>query len=160
MPAYKTLPEVTPFYPTTPGDWSVVPATVQQALDDLAGTPSSGGGLSTPYACPIGVAVGEAVYLSGADAVDQAKADSVSTMPAIGLVASKPSAVRCIVRYNEEMGGLAGLSPTATYYVSETTAGAITATAPSAIGQVIQRVGVARSATRIVVLIDRDFDVL
>lgn len=120
-----------------------------------------GSGVSTtPYACPAGVAVGDVVYLTGSDAVDKASSASVATVPAIGFVAAKPTPTTCVVRYHDEQSGFLGLTPGATYYVSPTTAGAITAVAPGLLGQVIQRVGFARNPTTMVVFVDRDFDVL
>lgn len=118
-------------------------------------------GLSSLYACPAAVAVNDAVYLTGADAVDQAEANSVATMPVIGLVAFKPTPITCIIRYHDEQAGFAGLTPGATYYVSDSVPGGISTTAPvGPPGYVIQRVGFARNATTLVVFIDRDFDVL
>jgi len=122
-----------------------------------------GSGVSTaPYTCPATVAVNDVVYITGSDAVDKALATSVATMPAVGFVVAKPSPTTCILRYHDEQTGFAGLTPGATYYVSDTVPGGISTAAPVAPppGHVIQRVGFARNPTTLVVFIDRDFDVL
>lgn len=122
--------------------------------------PGGGGGtaaiLSGVYSCPAGVAVRDAVYLTGADAVDQADSDDSLKQPLIGVVDSKPSAVTCIVAYYGEVTGFAGLTPGATYYLG-TTPGTITTTAPSTPGNIVQRMGFARNATTLVVMTDRDW---
>jgi len=109
------------------------------------------------YACPITVLVNDVVYLSAADAVDRADATSIATMPAIGFVASKPTPTTCTLRYYGELGGFA-LIPDETYFV-DTVPGAIVieAFAPSAPGNIDQKVGFSRNATTLVVQVDRDF---
>jgi len=126
------------------------------------GPPGPPGGLSSPYSCAPGVAVLDAVYLTGADTVGQALANGVATMPVIGIVASKPTPITCIIRYHDEQAGFVGLAPGATYYASDVTPGAISLAAPVSPppGHVIQRVGFARSTTTLVVFLDRDIDVL
>ncbi len=110
------------------------------------------------YACPTTVAVGNVVYLSGADTVDQADADSASTMIAIGFVIDKPTTTSAVVQYGGEYAGFVGLTPGETYFVS-TVAGAIVLSSdgnyPTAAGSVVQEVGFARSATTLVIDISR-----
>lgn len=116
--------------------------------------------ISTTYNCPPTVAVNDVVYLSAADTVDKADADVPSTQePLIGMVLSKPTAVTAIVQYYGEMPGWGGLTPGATYYLTDV-AGVISDVAPTATGKIVQRVGFARSATILVVMVDRDYQVL
>lgn len=144
--------------------WNTVSHTVRvfdgSAWTGLTGsgsTPVADSGLSqTAYACPSGLTVNEAVYLAGADQVGRADANNASAVPAIGLVASKPTTTTCIVRYAGEQGGFSGLTPGATYFLSET-AGQIAASPPTATGSVIQEVGFARNATTLMVEVDRDY---
>ena len=125
--------------------------------------PGGGGGVASAvqgtYTCPAGVAVLDAVYLSGAGAVDLADADDVSKQPLIGIVDSKPGATTAIVTYYGEVSGFVGLTPGDTYYLS-ITPGQITNVAPVNPGEIVQRIGFAKSATVLVVMVDRDWTVL
>lgn len=137
-------------------------ALTNDGAGNLTWTPSGAGSTSavvsaTAYNCPIGVVVGDAVYLSAADTVDKADADDASKQPLIGFVISKPTAVTCVVQYHGEMAGvLAGLTPGATYYLTATP-GVISTVAPTVSGNIVQKVGFARNATTLVVFVDRDF---
>jgi hypothetical protein len=96
--------------------------------------------------------VGDAVYLSAADTVKQAKANSTSTMPAIGIVTSlADNGTKCRVamlgQAGELQNTLSGLTAGAAYYVSAADAGKLVTTAPSSVGEIVQAVGVARSTT-------------
>ena len=108
------------------------------------------------YTCDSGLAVRDAVYLSGADAVAKADADGSGTQPLIGFVSSKPTATTCIVKYSGELGGFTGLTTGVNYYLSETP-GEITTTAPSSSGSIVQKVGFARNTTTLVIFVDRDY---
>lgn len=101
------------------------------------------------YTCPMAAQVRDAVYLSGAGAVDIADATNRSKMPAIGFIASKPTATTCILQDEDELSGFVGLTPGAIYYADPTTPGGITTTKPDPIvdGHVAQQVGIAKSAT-------------
>lgn len=106
-----------------------------------------------PYACPAGVAVGDAVYITGADAVDKADASAIGTSPAFGLVRFKPSTTECIVQSSGEMDVFAGLTAGDTYYLSASTPGGITNVTPGN-GETVQPLGFARNGTTLFVLID------
>lgn len=108
------------------------------------------------WTCPAGVAVNDAVYVSGSGACDTADADDASKQPLIGVVVSKPTAFTCIVQYYGEVPGFVGLVPNTTYYLS-VTPGQITSTPPAAPGSIIQRIGFAKTATVLVLLVDRDY---
>lgn len=102
--------------------------------------------VSDIYSCPISLAVNDAVYISGINAVDKADANGSGTYPAIGFIESKPTTTQAIVKFIGELGGFSGLVAGTTYYLSET-AGGITATAPTAIGTSVQVLGEARDTT-------------
>lgn len=107
--------------------------------------------VSETYDCPSTVAVRDVVYLSGAGTVDKARADSAATMPAIGVVLSKPSSTTCVVKAMDSVDGFTGLTADTLQYVSPTTAGALTETAPTTAGQLVQQVGFSRNTTTLVV---------
>jgi hypothetical protein len=111
--------------------------------------------VSSVYSCPSGVSVGDAVYLSAADTVDQADADDLTKIPCIGVVISKPTSTSCQVQYYGELSGFAGLAPGGTIYLAKT-AGALTQVAPTAVGDVVQRIGFARSTTVAVLQITQE----
>ena len=96
-----------------------------------------------------GLAVGEAVYVSADDTVTKAKADSISTMPGIGVV-SKTSPLEITVV--GKVTGLTGIVAGSVYYISQTTPGVLTTTPPSLSTHVIQSVALGLNTTTIVVL--------
>jgi len=109
------------------------------------------------YNCSAGVNVGDAVNCDAADTVEKADASVIGDRPVIGIVHSKPTATTCYVQYYGECALFSGLTPQATYYLSDTTPGGITTTAPTAQGSIVQEVGFARNATTLVILIDPDY---
>lgn len=84
--------------------------------------------------CSSDTIVGDAVYVSGNDLVAPAKADSLMTMPALGIVVRKTSSTHCFVRRLAETTVFSGLTPGASYRISELIAGSITSDAPPAPG--------------------------
>jgi hypothetical protein len=118
------------------------------------------------YNCPMDVLINQLVYVYADDAVKQANASAAAGGPgtptpnaAIGFVRSKPSTTTCIVQYYGELGGFVGLVAGATYWLNIVDGG-ITTTPPSVPPQTVQRVGVARNATTMVVMCDREYEVL
>lgn len=115
-------------------------------------TVTGGGGASTfTYTCPATVAVRDVVYISAANTVDRADATTAATMPVVGIVTAKPTLTTADVMVGtSEVGGFVGLTAGATYYGS-LVAGGITLTAPTTVGQVVQKVGQARNTTTLLV---------
>lgn len=102
------------------------------------------------YTVPAGVAVGDVVYVTGANAADQADNAAIGTARSVpGVVVAKPTPVTATVCYAGEAAVYAGLTPGTTYYLGTT--GAITTVAPVASGTVARRVGVAKNANTLVV---------
>jgi hypothetical protein len=99
-------------------------------------------------------ATGEAVYLAGDGTARRARADAAATAGALALAAG-PVAAGAVGPYQASgpLPGLAGLAPGATYWLDPATAGAMTATAPTAAGQHVVELGVAVSATELQVRI-------
>lgn len=117
----------------------------------------AGGADEGTFSCLAGVAVRDVVYVSAANTVAKAQANAAGTMPAIGFVSAKPNATTATVRFSGELDGFAGLTPNATYYVSASSAGSITATAPSTHAVDFQQaVGVAKDADTLLIDVDRD----
>jgi len=108
------------------------------------------------YSCASGVAIGEWVYVSGNDAVTEASALALATMPTIGRVVYKPTTTTCYVKnygYAYDVAANAGHGDAwvfgQEYWVS-TTAGEITTTMPAVWPQ---RAGIAVSTQRFKILI-------
>lgn len=102
------------------------------------------------YDCIAGENLGgrKVVYLSGSDTVKLAKADSETTLPAIGFTnasALNGETVRIIT--NDLLDGFADLVAGDSYYLSQTNVGEITNIEPSS--GIIIRLGVAKSSTEL-----------
>lgn len=123
------------------------------------GVPGSSSADTGIFTCLAGLAVKDIVYASSSDSVDKASATSLSTIPAIGFCLQKNSATQAVIQYSGEMPGFIGLTPNMIYYVS-TVPGAITTTAPTTAGQIVQKAGLAKDATTLIVDVDKDFVVL
>lgn len=95
-----------------------------------------------------GVTAFDAVYVSAADTVIKAKADSGTTKNVLGLALTTASAAATVtVQTNGVVSGMTGLTAGAIYFLSGATAGLITATAPTT-GWVVQ-LGLAISTTEL-----------
>lgn len=131
-----------------------------QAGDTLANTADTGQINQTAAAALV---PGNAVYTSGADAVNKAKADASGTKDVLGLaVTSISSASSGLIQANGVLvltttqwdavaGTTGGLAPNAVYFLDPTTAGKITATAPTTAGQYVAEVGRALSTTEFLI---------
>lgn len=108
------------------------------------------------------IAIGSPVYISGNDTVMKAKANASGTLPVIGVVADGSIANGVAGGIQDtgtlvSSGGfpiadsltLAPLTANVIYYASVTTAGTMTANAPSAAGQYVQEIGIATSTTEL-----------
>jgi hypothetical protein len=116
---------------------------------------SSASPTSAVFTCPAGVNLNDAAAITGADAADQADANNAAARPCRGFVISKPTATSCILQYAGELSGFVGLTPNATYYLSET-AGAISGK-PTSPGTIQQVVGWARNTTTLVIDIEQNY---
>lgn len=110
-------------------------------------TGAAAGAVSAEFQLANGVALRDAVYVSGAGIVNKADASLVAKTPAIGFV----SALSGLVQTEGEMDGFSGLVPNTLYYLSPVTPGAITATAPTTLGHVVQALGLAKTATVLII---------
>ena len=107
-------------------------------------------GDATPHA------IGDVVYISAASTVKKAKADAAGTKDAIAIAAAAiTNATSGPYQTDGIVSGLTGLTAGAVYYLSAGTAGVMTTTAPSTVGQYVVRLGIALSATELELTIQR-----
>ncbi|MSO37458.1 MAG: hypothetical protein EXQ69_04315 [Acidimicrobiia bacterium] len=99
------------------------------------------------YTCLASVSVGDAVYVAGGDYADKASANTGSLHTADGVVATKPTANTCHICYHGEISAFTGLIPGAIYYLSPVVPGGLAIYPPSRESGAVQRLGVARNAT-------------
>ena len=101
-------------------------------------------------------ALGDVVYISAADAAKKARANASGTTNAIALATGAISnGVSGSYQTDGILGGLTGLIAGTVYYLSDATAGLYTATAPSAGGSYVVRLGIAISTTELEIQIGR-----
>lgn len=124
-------------YAWTGSAWQDVSlATTAQAIDDTY-TVDTGG-----------VTANDVVYISAADKVKPAKADTSTHAQAIGFATTTQSAAASVmVRSAGLLSGFSGLTAGSRYYLDGTTAGAVTATTPVASGHTIVQCGYAKSTS-------------
>lgn len=133
-----------------------------QSTDTLDAPQSGGDVISQTNDESSPIVIGAPVYNDAADGVKKAKADAAGTTGVIGLVrdASITNAVAGIIQTNGVLsattgqwdavaGTSGGLTTGSLYYLSAATAGLITATAPSTVGQYVVVVGRAISTTEL-----------
>jgi hypothetical protein len=93
---------------------------------------------------------GTVVYISSGTTVKAAQAVSYTTVRAQAVaVATVIAGAQGLYQYEGVVGGLAGLTPGSTYFLSSGTAGSITTTPPSGTGEWVMVVGQAFSATEL-----------
>lgn len=122
--------------------------------------------LTNENASPI--VIGAPVYISANDTVDLAKADASGTTKAIGLVnqasisSSSTGSIKTsgvltatTTQWDAVAGTTGGLVAGTTYYLSAETAGLITATAPTTVGQYVVVIGEAISSTELKLNIEK-----
>lgn len=117
-------------------------------------------GQITQTATPTLIA-GNAVYSSAADTVSKAIATAVATSKLLGLAttpitAAATGVIQCngilaltTAQWDAVAGTTGGLAFNADYYLSPTTAGLLTATCPTTVGQTVVIVGTAISTTEL-----------
>ena len=109
--------------------------------------------LLTDVDCEASVFVGAAVIMQVSGVAKNGIADSLANSNIIGLVESKSSSILCNIRVLGATGGIfTGLDVTKEYYLSDTVAGEITVTIPTASGSVALKLGQPLSETEFVVL--------
>lgn len=101
-------------------------------------------------------ALGDIVYISAANTGKKAKADAAGTKEAIAFaMGAITNGTTGSYQTDGVISGLTGLSAGSVYYLSATTAGAMTNVAPTTAGQYVVRVGRAVSTTELEIEIER-----
>lgn len=117
-------------------------------------TISSTGAIDNNYVAEVAVAIRDVVYISSADNVSPAIADNTSASYGIGFATAAASATDPVtVRSAGVLTGFSGLTAGGRYYLSDSSAGAITATVPSGSGKTIVQMGYAKSASEVAIQI-------
>jgi hypothetical protein len=120
--------------------------------DDAPSTDHTGTGVVVKMTATDGVGLMEAVYINGSGILDEADADAVTTMPAIGLAleanTSGGNAEIKVLIQGVVVDASWSFAVGADLFIGTTdNAGLITDTAPSGSGDTVQKVGVALTAT-------------
>ena len=110
----------------------------------------------------VAVVIGAPVYSSAAGSVKRAQANALSTARVAGLgmdtsiaaaaagnILTGGTLVATTAQWDAVAGTTGGLAFGAVYYLDPTTAGKITSTAPTTVGQVVTEIGVALSTTEL-----------
>lgn len=110
------------------------------------------------FSCTSLVLDGYAVYINGSNSVGTASANDPTKYPSIGIILNKPTATTAEVLFYGEIN-YPGLITGEAYYLSEIS-GQITNVAPASAGSVVQKIGVAKDNTTLIVMVDQDFVIL
>ena len=133
------------------GDANKVIATGSDGKLDTTLLPTGVGPDTVTIEASENLAAGDFVNIHDATGAKVRKADASNTRPANGfVVASVTSGQNATVYLSGRNTELTGLTPGTRYYLSDTTAGAATATAPTDSGDLVQYLGTADSTTSLV----------
>ena len=112
--------------------------------------------------------IGTPVYTSGSGQVDKAQANAYATAEVLGLVkdasiaSTQPGMIQTdgvmvasTAQWDAVTGQTGGLTVGSVYFLHPTTSGMLTVTTPSAVGQLVARVGKALSETELEITIEQ-----
>lgn len=103
--------------------------------------------------CEASVYAGAAVYMQASGIAKNAIATSLAESNILGLVESKQSTTVCTIRVLGVTDGIfAGLDVTTEYFLSDSVAGGVQTSVPTASGSVALKIGQPYSATEMLVL--------
>jgi len=125
---------------------------VFEGYNELSGWSSIGGGGTTDRVTQAshGFVIGDVLWLNGSTYA-KAIATAANTAEVIGVVSRVIDPSTFELTLSGEVGGLTGLTVGEVYFLSATTAGALTTTEPTTVGHVSLPVGVASSTTSLYV---------
>lgn len=136
-----------------------------QSGDDIGSNEGIVGGTNGETVTPI--IFGSPVYVAGNDSFRQAQANAAPTSKVFGLSASPTAAggaamsvqmnnilTGTTAQWDAVTGQTGGLTANARYFLSPTTAGRLTTTAPQTTGQYVAPVGIAKSSVDMQIDID------
>lgn len=104
---------------------------------------------STQLVAAEALTAGSLIYIDGAGEVALASAATGGNKARGYVLTAAAAAANVIVYFEGQITGLSGLTPGGTYFLSDTAAGGITATAPTDTGELLQSIGQAINATTI-----------
>lgn len=112
--------------------------------------------VDTAYTAGATLTATQALYISAADNVSPAKSDAATTSQLIGFaVAGAASSGTVQVRDDGALGGFSALTAGSRYYLSGTTAGAITTTVDNGSGHYVVQAGYAKNTTTLQISIEQ-----
>lgn len=145
---FRTVYWTSLFAPDFVGDKGpYVPANLEHIRVKLSRSVQESG----PFSCPSGVSEGDFVYFTGSNSVDLADSTVLTKSPAVGVVVNKPTTTSCLLAHEGKIDLFSGLTPGSLYFLG--VSGAISSTAPSSVGEVVQRLGVAINVTSLLLTI-------
>jgi hypothetical protein len=128
---------------------------LKKNIDALNTGMSAGGGGPLDMTATAAVAVGEVVYADSSGTCDLARCDNIATARAVGVVTTAAgigdTAEVATSGFVEKAGW--GLTTDSKYFLDPSTAGAITLTPTTTVGQVLVPVGIAVSSTKLKLLL-------
>lgn len=128
-----------------------------QAGDTLGGPVAEVDLISLTNSDAASTAIGDVMYIFGADSVKKAKADASATAAAYYFATAVITAASTgNFQSAGVLAGMSGLTPGATYYLSAATSGLMTVTPPSTVGQYVVRLGKALSTTEFEIRVERE----
>lgn len=142
---------------TGAGDAGEIPALDSTGRLDSSVMPSGFGAETTTATASEALAAGDFVNLYDSTGLKVRKADASggNAKKAHGYVlASVSSSATATIYYGNLNNQLSSLTVGAVYYLSGTTPGAVTSTAPTTSGHIVQQLGVARSTTELIVEVE------
>ena len=111
--------------------------------------------------CDADVVIRDLVSVLANDHVRRTDASDESKMSGVGFVTLKLTTTTCLVRSIGKIETFAGLEAGKTYFADPAVLGGITKDGPIGdSGKVLQKVGVAKSNTTLIIGIDRDYTIL
>ncbi len=127
-----------------------------QSADTLGGPVAEQGLIALTNGDSGSHGIGDIVYISAADTARKAKSDASGTTNAFA-IATAVITNGGVGNYQTDgiIAGLSGLTAGTVYYLSDATAGLLTATPPSTLGHYVVRVGIAVSTTELDINIER-----
>ena len=140
--------------PKSLSQMQVVIYRLEQRIDQLSTAALGGAGSTQEGTATANLAVGEVVYADGAGSLDKAKADAQATSSVVGIVTTAALATATATIQTSGVVTNSGWALTTDniYYLSKDTSGVLTATAPTATGELVVAVGIAVSATELKLL--------
>lgn len=112
--------------------------------------------VANSYTADESLLIRDALYISAADNVSKAIADGTAASFLLGFAQAAAADTASVNVVSEGvMGGFTGLTAGARYYLSDSAAGEITATIPSASGKTIVQAGYAKSTTALQIKIQQ-----